>query len=419
MRLRHLGAALALLLAACGETQDISQAFPRADDGTTTRESMPPESDEMPQTPEASSAAPSPGADMERTEETLRDAYETLSTTAIERRSIVPHISSTCRNNLGFVSDDDPLSGIFAEQSGLLLGSWIDGRNLEIVDVSIDGDTGTVTAGREYPAPFTFIHEDGTWRFGKCTATVASTSLIVPGEPTENSLTARIELIRSLATTDQVGKYPWLSQRCRREAVERSVYPGLIGTSLTHFSEIETWWNFSDIEILLVENGFAMTTQLDELMPTLFDGRRASHWVFEYDNWFYDGCLQPGEDYVPLGEEPGQPKLEDLHRPFFVTPLAMNGLTEGMGSVNPGVRHTARYEIDQPTTEDDAHVLLRAELIPAMAEAGYTVETELDGYYSFLLDANPCGRADAVVVWPAPGNAAPKEIVVGLFKDGC
>lgn len=80
------------------------------------------------------------------------------------------------------------------------------------------------------------------------------------------------------------------------------------------------------------------------------------------------------------------------------------------GSVTPGAQYNVFFEIDQPTVEEDAHELIRSDFIPAMAEAGYTFEAESDGIYMFVLDADPCGRAEVSVVWPPPTSGAPKEL---------
>ena len=345
-------------------------------------------------------------------EDALRRANAELLDAASSRASIVPWFSKNCRAQLGLPADDDPISQILAGQSLL-------DADLEVVNVSVDGTTGVVTLDEEYQVENHWVLEDDTWRFGDCAVVEAANDLTSVGESTQEGLEARLAQIRRMVGAEETGKYGWLSQRCRQDSVEQlASYPGLIGMHTDHFSTIEPWWTFDVSDILVIDtNGFAMVSRWDPTSPAVFEGEPASRWIFETGNWYYDGCLEDGEEAIEISPD-GSPKedrtIEDIHLELVENPIEVDGLTLTSSGYDEFNGYRFRYEIDSPTTEEAASALMTTALLPALQTSGYNIQSQSDRSAIVSLDSDGCGWANVSVAWQIPSSSDPHVIYVDL-----
>lgn len=351
-------------------------------------------------------------------EASLRAASEALSQAAVDGETILPWLSAACRAQLGLVSDDDPLSSYLAEYQ------IPTGQIFELTDAMVDGIVGTVVLNDELP--FTWAFENGRWVFDECEAVAAPNDFSVAVPATEAGLRMRLEQLEAARSEGALMMYPWLSTECRQRAVE------LGHTAWTGIAELfpgaAVDYRFVDAEIRLVVPGYAVTSQIDPANPHKVDEERAAEWVHENGNWQYANCFQDGSAPIPAGADTDAPTLDELHslRLFYSEPMDIVGLWQNpSGAGNPGVSSTIFFEIEHPTTEEDAHQLIGTSFADQLNVKGYSYggrngnarsfTGEFEDVHTFSLDENPCGKAEAAVVWPPETSGAPHEIVLTFF----
>ena len=363
-------------------------------------------------------------------EESLIAAYQAVTQAGANRETVIPWFSDNCRAPLGLVSDDDPLSLVLADQELLE-------EERPVIDVQINGNEAILLAGDnpDSPLPYSWVFEEGEWRFGPCSTVDPLDDFTLVVSPDEEGLRERLAQLQQLKSADELTQYPWLSWRCRRDTVRN--FP----TSRVGFLDLlpvfGPFFDFDDVEVRTVQGGLAVTSSIDPQSAHAVDGLRASTWVYENGNWQHDTC---GSGTIPEGFEQDAATLGELHGPFLDADVEIAGLSLGQGSVSPGMFVNRPFEIIDPTTQAAANDLIVTNVVQAMEPFGYSYRGLVDDVHRLALDSNECGLVDVYVNWPesnvfvvdglegleeqfdeiinAPLNPTfPPEIQMRLFRD--
>ena len=385
---------------------------------TTTPETTIP-AQEPTETPPASETSNPPSTTTPVTsadadEESLIAAYQAVTQAGANRETVIPWFSDNCRAPLGLVSDDDPLSLVLADQELLE-------EERPVIDVQINGNEAILLAGDnpDSPLPYSWVFEEGEWRFGPCSTVDPLDDFTLVVSPDEEGLRERLAQLQQLKSADELTIYPWLSWRCRQDTVRTQA------TSVVGFLDALPVWGplfeFHDVEIrAIAETGVAVTSSVQPTSAHAVDGLRASEWVYENGNWQHDIC---GSDTIPEGFDQDAATFRELHTPFTEASRAdtnsqalgvsIPGLENGELSGNSQTQYY-RYRIISPSTEEAGNDLIIANVVPVIEALGYSYQGVVDGVHRLTLDANECGVIDARVDWPT--STEPAEIEVKLFR---
>lgn len=240
--------------------------------------------------------------------------------------SIGANLSERCRQGYGLVDGSDPMESVLRKELAEPGAEGLAGR---VTVTELAEDVGIIrirSAGGEFSTAEAWLLEDGVWYLDTCPDLPEGLPLL-PGEADGAGLERRLEEIRAAVLADQVGIYPWLSQRCRAAAYAE--YEDWLVVLLYPRSQFTERFDLFDEEAVRIDSVDGETAHAERVIdfPPLGTGDPVDRWVFEHRNWYYDGCPTVDEDTARM--ESQLATIRDKHAALIdleIEGLAIDGI---------------------------------------------------------------------------------------------